>query len=71
MDNALYGRTSTLKGHMSIVTLPSYEVGMLIQRDVKSFDDDDDDQSGTLSPQFKLLCVALCKGRQNHTQGMY
>ena len=34
-----------------------WKVGLLMQRDVKFFDDDD--QSDTLSPQFMLLYVTL------------
>lgn len=72
MDNAVCSRTSILNGHMSTVTPLCYKVGLLMQRDVKSFDDDDDDgQSDTLGPQFMLLCVVLWMGWQTHTQSVY
>lgn len=46
MGNAVCSRINISNGHMSIATSACYKVGLLMQRDVKFFDND---QSDTLS----------------------
>lgn len=64
MDNTLFSRIIIFSGQVSIVTPPCYNMGLLMQRDGKSFED----QLDTSSPQF---CAAMCgivEGKATPTQ---